>query len=90
VHSCSRSSQSLKPSDYSYDSNEESKRESTESKGTGSNKPALNQALVIPNQSASSSFMRRGRTLGTDERSQDDTLDRLKLIDTAMERAMRN
>jgi hypothetical protein len=34
--------------------------------------------------------MRRGRTLGTDERSQDDTLDRLKLIDTAMERAMRN
>ena len=90
MHSCSRSSHSRKPSDFSYDSNEESKRESTESKGTGSNKPALNQALVIPTQSASSSFMRRGRTLGTDERSQDDTLDRLKLIDTAMERAMRN
>jgi hypothetical protein len=90
VHSCSQSSQSRKPSDFSYDSNEESKRESTVSKGTGSSKPALTQALVIPNQSASSSFLRRGRTLGTEERAQDDVLDRLKLIDTAMERAMRN
>jgi hypothetical protein len=48
------------------------------------------QALVIPNQSATSSFVKRGRTLGSEERSQDDTLERLKLIDTAMERAMRN
>ena len=89
MRSCSRSSHSHKPSDCSFDSNEESKRESTESKGTGSIKPALNQALVIPNN-PSTSFLRRGRTLGAENRSQEDMLDRLKLIDTAMERAMRN
>ena len=90
MRSCSRSSHSHKPSDCSFDSNEESKRESTESnKGTGSTKPALNQALVIPNN-PSSSLLRRGRTLGAEDRLQEDMLDRLKLIDTAMERAMRN
>ena len=85
TQSASQSSQSRKRSDFSAESFEESKKES--------NKPALNQAIMIPNFSSTgdnNSFLRRGRTLGTKDTAQEDVLDRLKLIDTAMERAMRN
>jgi hypothetical protein len=44
---------------------------------------------MIPNQS-NNSFLRRGRTLGAKEIAQEDILDKVKLIDTAMERVMRN
>lgn len=46
---------------------------------------------MIPNNApTNNSFLRRGRTLGAKELGHEDILDKLKLIDTAMERVMRN